>query len=320
MKVLITEPEEYSQAAVDIYRCLGPVCFGDVPGTDVGDISLLVVGLGRRLNSRFLDRFPALRAIASPTTAVTHIDIRACEKRGIQIFSLADCRTEITEITSTSELTMGLIIALLRGIPASNRSVVAEGIWDRRRYKSRQLSCLTLGIVGLGRIGGHLAGYGRAFGMEVVASDPWQPESRFRELGVRQCDLHELLEAADIISIHADLRPDNENLLDDTELDRLPPDALVVNTARGALLNERAAADRIRNGRIGGIAVDVLACEHNDGDAWSESPLVLAAREGHNVIITPHIGGCTMDAMRATEEFLARHVVGVMTGNDLGAT
>ncbi len=189
MKVLITEPEEYSPEAVDLYRRLGPVCFGDVPEPDRGDISLLVVGLGRRVNNRFLDRLPALKAIASPTTAVTHIDKEACGKRGIRIFSLADCRTEITGITSTSELTMGLIIALLRGIPASNRSVVEDGVWDRRRYRSRQLSCLTLGIVGFGRIGGHVAGYGRAFGMELAASDPWQPESRFSELGVRKCDL-----------------------------------------------------------------------------------------------------------------------------------
>jgi len=278
------------------------------------EVSLLVIRLGHRVDEAFLSKYPAASVIASPTTGLTHIDLAACEKRGIRIFSLANCRQAIQEITSTSELTLGLIIALLRCIPQANYDVVSNGRWDRDRFRSRQLSRLTLGIIGLGRIGGHLAKYGKTMGMHVIASDPYQPSTRFSELGADGRSLDILLNEADIVSIHANLRDDNIKMISGREISLMRSGALLINTARGALLDETAAADALRAGRLGGLAVDVLADEHCT-TPWYESPLIAAAHDGLNIIVTPHIGGCTRDAMHITEECLADTVVNALGAN-----
>jgi D-3-phosphoglycerate dehydrogenase len=168
-----------------------------------------------------------------------------------------------------------------------------------------------MGIVGLGRIGGHVAGYAIGFGMKVLAYDPYQSGARFDELGVERCDIASLLKASDIVTLHANLRDDNYNLISDKEINLMRTGAYLINTARGLLLDEHATANALRSGRLSGVAVDVLADEHTD-TSWSDSPLISAARDGFNVIITPHIGGCTNDAMHITEESLAEYVASVM--------
>ena len=311
MQTLIIEPEDYSPRALDFYRSLGHVWLGNAPEYSRSKVSILVVRLAHRIDSGFLSNFPALVAIASPTTGLTHIDIEVCHRRGVRVFSLADCRQAIEAVTSTSELTIGLIIALLRYIPKAHYDVVANDRWDRDLFRSRQLSRLTLGIVGLGRIGGHLAGYAKGFGMRVLAFDAYHASSRFAQLGVEQSPLESLLEESDVVSIHANLHEDNKNLIGAEEISKMRTGALLVNTARGALVDEDAVVNALRSGRLGGVAVDVLAGEH-DEVTWRNSPLVNAAREGLNVLITPHIGGCTSDAMHITEECLADFVLSTL--------
>ena len=311
MQILIVESDGYSPRALDTYARLGPVWFEKIREEDRSRVSVLVVRLAHCLDKKYLSKFSELKAIATPTTGLTHIDIEDCHRRNIRIFSLADCRQAIEKVTSTSELTVGLIIALLRNIPKAHLDVVDNRRWCRDRYRSRQLSCLTLGLVGLGRIGGHLAGYAQAFGMHVLGFDPYQPLSRFQELGVEQASLPALLRASDIVSIHANLREDNFAMLGSEEISCMRQNALLINTSRGALVDENASAKALRAGRLGGVAVDVLTDEHGDL-SWNDSPLVAAARDGCNVIITPHIGGCTSDAMHITEECLADFVVSTM--------
>jgi D-3-phosphoglycerate dehydrogenase len=313
MTTLIIEPHNYSERAIREYQRLGPVWLGEASVADIERVKVLVVRLGRKLDDAYLAGYPSLRAIVTPTTGLTHIELPACEKRGIRIFSLADCRDAINLVTSTSELTLGLIIGLLRRIPMAHFGVLDEGCWDRDRYRSRQLSNLTLGIVGLGRIGGHLAAYANALGMQVLAYDPLQSNQRFDELHVRRMELNALLKEADVISIHANLTEDNRGLIGSREIKLLPPHALIINTARGALLDEDAAAKALHENRLGGIAVDVLSEEHSVKSPL-QSPLVHAARAGLNVIITPHIGGCTSDAMHVTEDRMAEISVSALEG------
>jgi len=266
------------------------------------------VRLAHRLDERFLEDFPNLRGIVTPTTGLTHIDMTYCVQRGLRVYSLANCRDAIQDVTSTSELTLGLIISLLRHIPTAHADVTRHGHWNRYSYRSRQLSRLSLGLVGLGRIGGHVAGYATALNMKVRAYDPWKPDSRFTELAVERSSLAELLAECDIVSIHANLRQDNVHLIGRAELALMQPSSLLINTARGALVDEFALAEALRTGKIAGAAVDVLETEHGDSD-WQSSPLITAASDGLNVIVTPHIGGCTSDAMHITEERLTQVVV-----------
>lgn len=311
MRTLILEPKNYSRFAHELYKKLGPVRHAKAANDDHSDITLLVVRLSTQLDEAYLSTYPTLKAIASPTTGLTHIDTRYCDKKGIRIFSLLDCRQAIEKVTSTSELTVGLIISLLRSIPKAHIDVVLNGSWDRDRFRSRQLSGMTLGIIGLGRIGGHLAGYAKAFGMNVVAYDPFISATRFTDCSVTQLDLDKVLELADIVSINANLREDNQNLIGAEQIEGMKPGALLVNTARGALLDEDAVVKALRQGHLGGVAVDVLSQEQ-DEKLRKQSPLVCAAKEGLDVIVVPHIGGCTSDAMHITEECLAEYVVNAM--------
>lgn len=311
MAILITEPQDYSGRAIQEYERLGLVWLGEAPVDCKDQVKILVVRLGRRLDDAYLSAYPSLRTIITPTTGFTHIDLPACERRGIRIFSLADCRDAIDRVTSTSELTLGLIIGLLRRIPMAHYGVLHEGCWERDRYRSRQLSSLTLGIVGLGRIGGHLAGYANALGMRVLAYDPLQEERRFKELHVERKQLDALLREADVLSIHANLTEENRGLIGGREIELLASHALIINTARGALLDEDAAAKALGANRLGGIAVDVLSEEHS-AKSPLQSPLVQAARAGLNIIVTPHIGGCTSDAMHVTEDRMAEVAVATL--------
>jgi D-3-phosphoglycerate dehydrogenase / 2-oxoglutarate reductase len=314
MSVLIVEPAGYSTSALELYHKLGHVWLGNVSSEDEEQVRLLVVRLAHVLDEDFLSKYPGLIAIATPTTGLTHIDLDFCRERNIRIFSLAECRQAIEEVTSTSELTIGLILSLLRRIPMAHYDVVHQQRWDRDRFRSRQLSRLTLGIIGLGRIGGHVAHYANALGMCVLAYDPYQDVSRFIDHDVKQCDLAALLKESDIVSIHANLREDNLNMIAKAEIDLLKKGALLINTARGALLNEAATAAALCDGKLGGVAIDVLSDEHTETSCLN-SPLVAAAKDGFNIIITPHIGGCTIDAMHITEERLAEVVV-----HELGET
>ncbi|HQO64448.1 MAG TPA: NAD(P)-dependent oxidoreductase [Candidatus Cloacimonadota bacterium] len=313
MTTLILEQSDYSPRALEIYGRLGPLWMGEPPQGMTSSVSLLVVRLAHKLDYQFLSKYPKLIAIASPTTGLSHIDCNVCREKGIRVFSLQDCREAIENVTSTSELALGLMIALLRRIPQAHYDVTIHGRWDRDRFRSRQLAGLTLGIIGLGRIGGHVARYARAMGMQVIASDPYQSETRFADLAVQRRNLVSLLEEADIISLHTSLQEDTYNLLGAQEISLMCSGALLINTARGALLDETAVVSAVRNGKLGGVAVDVLADEQSS-IPWNESPLVSAAQEGYNIILTPHIGGCTSDAMHITEESLAEVVANALEG------
>jgi len=307
LNTLVLEPHNYSIEALDLYRNLGQVYLGLKAAPDINEISVLVVRLNYVIDDIFLNSFPKIRWIVSPTTGLNHIDLEACKKKSIQVFSLNDQPEAIQLITSTSELTIGLILSLLRNISSAHKDVVHHQHWNRDKFKSRQLSKLTLGIIGLGRIGSHVADYARAFGMRVLAYDPYIPEDIFHQHNTEQCDLISLLKESDIVSINAKLNSENHHLLGITELSMMRKDALLVNTARGALLDEAAAVLQLEQGLLAGIAVDVLEYEHTEID-WKESPLVKAANANYNVLITPHIGGCTSDAMHITEEIMASYL------------
>jgi len=308
MTTLILEPYGYSPRAIEAYGTLGPVWLSEPPKGMDEKVALLVVRLANFIDEHFLSKYTNLTAIVSPTTGLNHIDRNTCKKRGVRIFSLANCRDAIEEVTSTSELTLGLMISLLRHIPQAHHDVTVHGEWNRDCYRSRQLSRLTLGIVGLGRIGGHMARYAHALGMHVIAFDPYKPSERFSDLQVEQKDFLSLMEESDIVSIHASLHEGTEKLIDAQAISYMREGALIINTARGSVLDESAVAEAVCSGRLGGVAVDVLASEHS-GLSPFESPLIMAARNGYNVIVTPHIGGCTSDAMQITEEILAEVVV-----------
>ena len=153
-----------------------------------------------------------------------------------------------------------------------------------------------------------MARYAKVIGMDVAAYDPHISSEIFKLEGVNSFSLEELCHRSDILTIHADLRSDNVSLIDADLLDLLPEDAFLINTSRGELMDEDAVAKKVRNSKLAGVAVDVIKAEYESG-CLINSPLVKAARDGYNVLVTPHIGGCTTDAMHQTENLLAEVVV-----------
>jgi phosphoglycerate dehydrogenase-like enzyme len=252
-----------------------------------------------------IDKCPNLQIIGSPTTGIPHIDVDYATKRNISICSLKNQQSFLSTITPTAELAWGLLLAVTRQIPGAHDSV-CEGKWIGREFgrrTPRMLSAMTLGVVGLGRLGSMVARYGRAFKMNVIYYDPFISDNEYT-----RCDnLYDLAHESNIVSVHVHLTEETENLIDRRFLQSMPEGSFIINTARGGIVDEDSLLEALQTGHLAGAGLDMLAGEHLPGfkKQLSEYSLVQYARNHDNLIITPKIGGCTMDAWEITE----RHIV-----------
>jgi len=268
----------------------------------VTDYDVLVVQLGLQIDKKVIDAASSLKVIATATTGLDHIDIAYARSKGIEIVSLKDETEFLNSITSTAELACGLMIALVRNTHAAHQSVL-KGKWDRENWRGHSLSGKTLGIIGFGRLGKMMATYGEALGMNVVLTDPDADGS---------ISIKELLKVSDIISLHVHLTEDTEGLICEETLKLIKPGAVLVNTARGKLVDEKALIKALDNGNLAGFATDVLADEHSFTGDEAQSSLIEYAKSHDNVIITPHIGGTTVESREATDIFIAKKVLELM--------
>jgi D-3-phosphoglycerate dehydrogenase len=310
-QVFLTEPEGYSELALQHYRCAGEVIRAGTPEESrlrPQDVTVLVIRLGHFIDSTFLGRFPRLRFIVSPTTGLNHLDHAASAMRGIEIISLKGEAAFLDSITATSELALGLMLALHRRIPAAHHSVTADLAWNRDLFCSRMLSRMTAGLIGLGRLGRQMTRMCYGLGMRVIAYDPHVSDYDFATTGAVRVSLEDLAAQSDVISVHVDYRRENDGMINAAFLSRCHAGTLLVNTARGELCDEEALAAALDSGTLGGLATDVLRDEQS-GAVLAEHPFVKRARRGMNILITPHLGGCCADAMRETEEFAARKLL-----------
>jgi D-3-phosphoglycerate dehydrogenase len=298
--ILNAEPFGFSVTAKKILLGIGRYVEGSISSfieEDRRQAEVLIVRLERRIDKPILAQFPALRWIVSATTGLDHIDLDATAARGVEVLSLRGEAEFLTAIPSTAEHTWALLLALCRKIPASHASVVC-GEWNRDAFRGTQLQNKTLGIIGLGRTGLMVAGYGSAFGMNVHYFDPNVDDSNYK----RCTTLESLLEDSDVVTLHVHLTPETTQLLNASMLARMRSGAVLINTSRGRLLDEDALAQCVKTRRIAGAAVDVLASELQQRPT---SPLLQLASSDRNVIITPHLGGATWEAMHLTEVFMA---------------
>jgi D-3-phosphoglycerate dehydrogenase / 2-oxoglutarate reductase len=252
-----------------------------------------------KLSKRLLENCPDLKVIATPSTGTDHLPMSYLKSRGIKVISLRQHPELIKKITSTAELTWGLLLSLIRHIPASFASVQAGG-WRRDDFIGHQLSGKTLGIIGYGRLGEIVANYGLAFGMRVIAYEV--NSSIMVSRGIIRTGLNELLEQSDIISLHIHLDQQNIGFLGADKMDKMKKDAIVINTSRGAIIDESALLERLATGRLGGAGVDVIDGEWGNIDIH---PMVEYARKHDNLLITPHIGGVSYEAQQLAVEYTA---------------
>ena len=242
----------------------------------------LIVRSETRVTADLLTRGPNLRVIARAGTGVDNIDVHAATRRGIAVMNTPGANT-----VSAAEHTMGLLLGLARHIPWAAEAM-RRGEWDRKRFEGTELRGKTIGIVGLGRIGGHVAQLARAFGMQVVGHDPYLSPERAAELQLKLLPLDQLLGQADVVTLHVAHTEQTHHLINAERLKLMKPTAVLVNTARGELVDEAALADALREKRIGGAAIDVFAVEPLPADA----PL----RKLERVILTPHLAASTAEA------------------------
>lgn len=306
LRIVITESTDYNPAAIERYREIGDVRLEDCSRADLLDLAahtdVLVVRIRHRLDAEVMDASPCLRCIVTPTTGLNHIDTEEAARRGVAVLSLRGETDFLRTIPATAEHTWGLLLALQRRIPWAAASV-GGGEWGRDAFRGRDLHGRTLGIMGLGRIGRLVAGYGIAFGMRVVAYDidPTRTMS-----SVESISREALLETSDVISLHVPLVPETVGLIGARDFARMKPGALLINTSRGEVLEEPALLDALVNGWLGGAALDVLAGERGDDGTWlNENALASYAGTHDDLLITPHIGGATLESMHATEMFMA---------------
>ncbi len=306
-RILIIEASNYSQRALKIYSEIGAVyCCNNTPSDwqKKDEISIIVCRLNYFLDSRLLSKFPNVRILVSPTTGLNHIDQTYCEENKIKIISLKGETNFLDTIHSTSELAFSLILALVRNIVPGIHSVVSANEWNRDLYCGREFSALTLGLLGFGRIGQHMVKYAKAFGMSVFACDPFVDRDIFLKSEVIQCKKEELLSKTDIISIHVDYRIENKNMLDRDDFIQMGKGKYLVNTSRGELISENDLIWALEKGHLAGAALDVLAGEQSTHDFFNKA-IIKYAKKNRHLIITPHIGGCTKEAMSNTEIFIA---------------
>lgn len=302
MRILVTESEGMSDRAISTLREVGHVELADLDRDGlmqaVSSTDVLWVRLRHQIDAEVLRAAPRLRMIASPTTGLDHIDLEAANSAGIEVVSLRGAQALLADIRATSELTLALVLALLRHVPAASADVNV-GRWERDRFKGRELFRSTVGIVGYGRLGKIVARYLAALGANVIACDP----NGIADAAVEEATFDELLRRADVVTLHVPLSEATRNLIGRRELSAMKPGSVLINTSRGEIVDEAALLDALTTSHLAGAALDVISGERSGG--MSSHPLVRYAADHPNLLITPHIGGCTYESMARTEEYVA---------------
>lgn len=303
------EPEDYSPRAILKYRSLGPVYFWpDLKESEreriKREINILVLMLKYQIDKNWIDDLPNLKAVATQTTGLNHIDVAHLQDKGIKLISLLGQRRFLRNITSTAEEAIALLLALVRNIPWAFEDV-KSGNWNRNAWRGRQLLGKTFGILGLGRLGKITARYARALGMKVMASDPHVSATVMRRCGVGKVEMDELFKKSDALSLHVLLTDATRNLVKERHLKIMKPTAYFINTARAELIEEGALEKALREHWIAGAGIDVMWNEKSDGSHLRDSELINYANQNKNLIVVPHIGGATYEAMEITQQYLA---------------
>jgi D-3-phosphoglycerate dehydrogenase len=259
----------------------------------------MIVRSGTTVDAELLEKANNLKIVVRAGVGVDNVDLDACTARGIVVMNTPDANT-----VSTAEMALALILALARHIPQADRSM-REGRWDRKAYVGTELDGKTLGIIGFGRVGRALAQRAKCLGLHEIAYDPFVPEDVARHLGLSLVPrLDELLEAADIISLLAVVTDDTRELIDAAAIAKMKDGVMIINAARGPLVNSADLAAALNSGKVAGAAVDVYDVEPPPPN----NPLLGLP----NVIHTPHLGASTREAQDVVGVQAAEAVVNAL--------
>jgi D-3-phosphoglycerate dehydrogenase len=318
-RILITEP--ISQEGIDLLRY-------ELPDADIdtrldlspehlleliGSYTVLIIRSQTRITEALLAKAAHLEVIGRAGSGLDNIDLNAAIRHGVLVV-----HAPRGNAIAVAEHTMALLLALVRHIPAANSSMKTCR-WDKSRLMGLELHGKMLGIIGLGRIGKAVAQRAQAFGMRVIASDPFVSVKQGQQVGVHLHSKEEVLQHADFVTLHAALNEEKggtRKLIGARELALLKPRAYLVNSARGSLIDEQALLSALIEGRLAGVALDVFSQEPI-GDNSTLRQLLAHER----VIATPHLGASTVEAQVRVANEVARNIISALSGETLyGAT
>jgi len=238
-----------------------------------------------------------IKIINTCSTGTNHIDLNYCKKKGIKVYTLADNKSFIKNLPSTSELAFGLMISLLRKITQSNNSVKKNN-WDYLPFVGRQIKGLKVCVVGYGRLGKIFCKQLSGFGVTTYVVDPYVKKCKFKKISLKKA-----ISIADVLVIHVHLSDATKNLINKKNISLFKKDAIIINTSRGEIVNESAVIKSIRNRSLGGYATDVLSNELTD---IGKNVVIKALKNDLPVIVTPHIGGMTIEGQTKAYMFAAK--------------
>ncbi|NMF86138.1 phosphoglycerate dehydrogenase [Nodosilinea sp. P-1105] len=302
-KVLVSDPID--QAGLDILSQVAQVDVNTGLSPDelvgvIGDYDALMIRSGTKVTKAVIEAGQNLKIIGRAGVGVDNVDVPEATRRGIVVVNSPEGNT-----IAAAEHALAMMMSLSRYIPSADRSVKA-GEWKRKEYTGVEIYKKTLGVVGLGKIGSHVAAVARAMGMKLLAYDPFISADRAEQLGCRLVDLDLLFRESDYITLHLPKTPETTHLIDEAALATMKPTVRIVNCARGGIIDEAALAKALRQGIIGGAALDVY-----ESEPLGESDLRSLDK---GIILTPHLGASTAEAQVNVAIDVAEQIRDVLLG------
>ena len=303
-KVLVSDPID--QAGIDILSQVAQV--DQRPGLSpeelvsvIGEYDGLMIRSGTQVTAEVIAAASRLKIIGRAGVGVDNVDVPAATQRGVLVVNSPEGNT-----IAAAEHALAMMLSLSRHVPQAHAGM-RGGKWDRKKYVGNELYKKTLGVVGLGKIGSHVAKVAQAMGMDVIAYDPFIAADRAQQMQVRLTELAELFSTADYVTLHIPRTKDTENLVNAELLRTMKPTARIVNCARGGVVDEAAIAEAINNGVIAGAGLDVYASE----PLAEDSPLRAVER---GLVLTPHLGASTEEAQENVAIDVAEQIRDVLLG------
>ena len=276
----------------------------------IADVDVLIMRVDPAINKEILDAAKSLKVIGVCSVGLNHVDTKYAEEKGIQVFNAPGLNGN-----AVAELTISKMLDISRGTMVANHDVKVLKQWDKYKFVGRELRGKTLGVLGFGRIGQRVGEIARVFGMKIVAYDPYLPAEVFAKNEAASMSIAELCEVSDFVTIHLPLNDETRNMFNKESISKMKNDAVVLNMARGGIVNEQDMYEALKAGTIGGYATDVMENELAAGGltegAGFDSPLF----ECDNFIVSPHIGAQTVDASYDIGQHIIAKVKGALNLN-----
>jgi D-3-phosphoglycerate dehydrogenase len=301
--ILITEPEYFTLESIRMMKRVGVVWAKRLPQKELAKIitqvTILVVRVETKLDASLLKLAANLRCVVSATTGTNHLDIKYLASKNIPLFHLSGVHS-----LPTAEHAIAMLLSAARRIPFAHRDL-EKSIWKRWEHIGTQIEGKTLGIIGIGRIGSQVAKKAQGLGMNVIAYDPNLSAAEISAKKAGKVPLERLLRKSDFITIHAPLTGQTKDMIDARAFKKMKASAILINTARGAIVNTNALVQALKNKTIAAAAFDVYEKEPLSKD----NPLPSYAKNNANLVLTPHIAASTNEAVAEASLFSANTVI-----------